>query len=720
MQIGTKVLVPSLKRAKRLRLIRRKRRRQKKRPSQRPGKEINIEENHCLYHTTTQREDESMKLLKLTLSNFKGIKSFTLDAQGHNANVFGDNGTGKTTLYDAFLWLLFDKDSNNKKDFAIKTLTKDGSEIHGLEHAVEGQFEIDGRALTLTKTYMEVWTKKRGSAEKTFTGHTTDYCIDSVPVKKKEYEARIAEITDENAFRLLTNPAYFNEHLDWQQRRKILLDVCGDITDEMVIASDKSLADLPAILEGRKLDDHKKVIAARRAKINDELKKIPVRIDEVERSLPDINDGNADTLLADMARLKADIKAKEQELSRIESGGEIAEKVVQLRQLEAELIQIKNNCQGKTSQIIAEKTRELNVIKSELADMDGQLRQQNRVVDNNDKLIERYEAELEAARERWFKVDARQFTHDHTETCPTCGQGLPQDQITAAREKALADFNQRKAMEIELINSDGKNLAEKKQELLAQNKAARELMQRLNDEMSAYREQADQLQTLIENLTHDANIYKEDPAYIAKTKEIDAIRLTIDRLKGDNAAAVAAAQHEIRSLNAALHSVMSQLAKYDQAQQGKERIAELADQERDLAAEYERLEKELFLTEQFIRAKVAMLEEKINSRFQYARFKLFDVQINGGLSEVCETTYGGVPYGSGLNNGARINVGLDIINTLSGHYGFTAPIFVDNREAVTKLIDANTQIIGLIVSEKDKALRVETDTKQQTLFREVV
>jgi len=661
-----------------------------------------------------------MKLLRLTLSNFKGVKQFILQANGHDAQIYGDNATGKTTLYDAFLWLLFDKDSQNKKDFAIKTLASDGSELHGLEHSVEGSFEIDGRAMTLTKSYMEQWTKKRGSAEKTFTGHTTDYFIDSVPVKKKEYEARIAEIVNENVFRLLTNPAYFNEHLDWQDRRKILLEVCGDITDDMVIASDKSLAALPGILEGRKLDDHKKIIAARRAKINDELKKIPVRIDEVERSLPDISDGNADTLLADMARLKSEIKNKEQELSRIESGGEIAEKVVQLRQLEADLIHLRNEAQGKTSQFIAEKTRELNIVKSKMADIGGQFDQHHKVVNDTNRFIERVEAELVTARERWFKVDARQFTHNHTETCPTCGQCLPQDQITAARDKALADFNQRKAMEIELINSDGKNLAEKKQELLAQNKAARESMLKLNDEMPWYRDQADKLQALLENLTHDANIYKEDPAYIAKTKEIDAIRLTIDRLKGDNAAAVAAAQHELRRLNAALQNVMSQLAKYDAAQQGKERIAELADQERDLAAEYERLEKELYLTEQFVRTKVAMLEEKINSKFKMARFKLFDVQVNGGISEVCETTFGGVPYGSGLNNAARINVGLDIINTLSEHYGFTAPIFVDNAEAVVQLIPVDAQVIRLVVSGKDKALRVETDAKQETLFREVV
>lgn len=113
------------------------------------------------------------------------------------------------------------------------------------------------------------------------------------------------------------------------------------------------------------------------------------------------------------------------------------------------------------------------------------------------------------------------------------------------------------------------------------------------------------------------------------------------------------------------------------------------------------------MTEEFVRTKVHLLEEKINSKFKYARFKLFKDQINGGLEETCETLYEGVPYSSGLNNAARINVGLDIINTLNDYYGITAPIFVDNSEAVTKLINTNSQILSLIVSEKDKQLRVE-------------
>ena len=260
-----------------------------------------------------------MKLHKLVLTNFKGIKSFTLDAQGQDVNIWGDNATGKTTLYDAFLWLLFDKDSQNRKDFEIKTIGPDGEYIHGLDHSVEATLEIDGaEILTLKKVYMEKWTKKRGSPKAEFTGHTTDYYIDGVPVKKSDYDAKIASIADENIFKLLTSPKYFNEQLHWQERRKLLLQVCGDISDGDVIASDSSLTQLPAILGNRSIDDHRKIIAARRTEINKELERIPVRIDEVQRGLPDIAGIDQAGTAARIAKLKEEIKAKQEQLVRLE------------------------------------------------------------------------------------------------------------------------------------------------------------------------------------------------------------------------------------------------------------------------------------------------------------------------------------------------------------------------------------------------------------------
>ncbi|MNP21080.1 hypothetical protein D3C76_1136850 [compost metagenome] len=67
-----------------------------------------------------------------------------------------------------------------------------------------------------------------------------------------------------------------------------------------------------------------------------------------------------------------------------------------------------------------------------------------------------------------------------------------------------------------------------------------------------------------------------------------------------------------------------------------------------------------------------------------------------------------MPFDGGLNSAARTNVGIDIINALSDHYGFSAPIFIDNAESVTQLVDTDAQVIRLVVSETDKQLRIET------------
>ncbi len=205
---------------------------------------------------------QELKLLNLTLKNFKGVNSFTLQSKGENVKVFGDNATGKTTLFDAFIWLLFDKDSQNKKDFQIKTVTENGQEKHNLDHMVESTFSLNGSELKLAKAYKEKWTKKRGAATKEFSGHTTDYFIDDVPSKKKEFTDKVAEIIDEGVFKLLTSPSYFNEHLHWQKRRDLLLEIAGDVSQEEVIQKNPNLKKLLDHLNGRSIEDHKKVINA--------------------------------------------------------------------------------------------------------------------------------------------------------------------------------------------------------------------------------------------------------------------------------------------------------------------------------------------------------------------------------------------------------------------------------------------------------------------------
>lgn len=641
-----------------------------------------------------------MRLLALTLRNFKGIRELILNAQGKNTDVYGDNATGKTTINDAINWLLFDKDSQNKKDFAIKTLDENNQPIHGMEHEVEGAFDLNGKQITLRKVYKEKYTKQRGSATETFTGHTTDYFIDGVPVQLKEYQARIAEIADESIFKLLTSPTYFNEVLHWQKRREILLQVCGDVSDADVIASDPKLSKLPDVLKGRKTEEHEKVIKVQLTKINDELKTIPIRISEAQRNLPDISNLIIEALPKDIATLAAQIKEKQQELGRIESGGQIAELKKQLAEAETAQSKAENEVRRKHNEDADKLRKGLADVREQVSSREREIRNFQRDITDNEAKVARFTDEKELLLKEWYKIDGQDFKHEEENSCPACGQALPEEQVQDAHDKALASFNLHKSKQLDDINARGKELA-------TAIKAALELIEEYKKKIEVITSKMGELDKEGAQLLAQITALVDNPLVTANDPNIDRLKAEICSLKDGNQDAIDKVKAEIRAIQDDKETLEKELAKVDQWNKGKARIEELGQQQKKLAGDYEDLQKELILIEQFTRAKVSMLTDKINSRFRYARFKLFEEQVNGGLVECCETLYEGVPYSSGLNNGHRGIVGLDIIDTLSEHKGFYPPIIYDNAESVTALPEMKSQMICLYVSEADKKLRVE-------------
>ncbi|OUM99333.1 MAG: hypothetical protein BAA04_09730 [Firmicutes bacterium ZCTH02-B6] len=665
-----------------------------------------------------------MRLLRLSLRNFKGIRQFTLQLGGADATVYGDNGVGKSTLMDAWMWLLFGKDSHNRADFEIKTLDSTGKPIHNLEHEVEAELELTGgRRLTLRKVYKEVWTKRRGAARAEFTGHTTEHYIDGVPVRKAEFEACIGQIADEQLFRLLTDPLHFNMNLHWQDRRRILLEACGDVTDAEVIASDPALTELPGILEGRSIDQHRKVVLARRTELNRELDRIPVRIDEVRRNLPELPANDRATVEARLAELRSRRQELSEELVRVESGGQTAELQRQLAEVQAELRTATLRAQEAAEAAVAVDKRQLRELEDKL---DSVLRRLSRL-DADQRQAEADAAALEqrivSLRQEWHQVNARQYDGpppaEVADACAACGQALPADQVETARARAQADyearlarFNETKAAELERIQQEGKALR-------AQLDETRTGIERRTAEIQQARAEAATLQQQVEELRQ--RIAHVQPAL--DTPEMRRLRererdLTtqITLLRQSVADRLAELRGDIRSLDDQIRAVEGSLARFDQHEQGLARIAELEAEERRLAAEFEELERQLHLLDEFVRAKVRLLTDRINSRFRIARFKLFEEQVNGGIAETCECMVNGVPYNS-LNHGARIQAGLDIIQTLGDHYGFRPPIFVDNAESVTDIPQTTAQQIRLVVSAGDRTLRVVT---HETAIKEAV
>lgn len=650
---------------------------------------------------------KEIKLMKLTLKNFKGIKDFTLDLNGGNARIFGDNETGKTSLYDAFLWLLFNKNSQNQAKFSLKTLTPEGEEMNNLEHEVEASFLVDDRPLVLKKVHYEDWTQKRNALEKTFKGNKNKYFIDEVPTPEKKYNEAIKELIDEEVFKLLTSPTYFNEQFKWEKRREVLLGITGDLTDEEVISANKTLQELTGILNGRKIEDHKKVIAAKKKKINEEIKSIPTRISEINNMLPE-GDIDVSSIEMEIAKVEKEIDAASTQINNIKNGSAIAAKQNDLRQLEMDLESIKRTLESdateqgyKVQARIQEEQSNISIIQRKADDAKHQ-------VAILQKDVQRLVEKMDELRDQWHKANGRTLDHKEECECPTCGQSLPEEELRAAREKAEEAFNLSKSEELERIDKLGGSYKADKAELL-------EKIAKLEKQLPSHTEEILVKEKLVEKLNNELNQLREsiqdarqDPKYTNKQQEIQKVKDKIESLKSSADEAVSTIEKEVSELKVKRSELNSQIAKHEQSKASKKRIAELEEQQEELAKEFESVEKELFLIEEFTRIKVEMLDEKINSKFKMARFKLTHKQVDGTLVDVCETTYKGVPYGSGLNNAAKINVGLDIIQTLSDHYGFRVPIFVDNAEAVTRIADTDSQLISLVVSEQDKQLRIES------------
>lgn len=649
----------------------------------------------------------TFQLRALTLTNFKGVRYLQLQLEGRNATIYGKNGAGKTTVADAFHWLLFGKDSANKKDFGIKTVGPDGEPQHNLNHEVEAVLSVDGQSLTLKKVFSEKWTKKRGSATAQFSGHTTDHFVDGVPVSEKEYAARVADIADEAIFRLLTSPTYFNEQLHWQDRRQMLLRVVGDLTDAEVIASDPALAELPALLQGRKLDDQRKVVDARRRELNAELAKVPVRIDEATRNLPDLTGVSIPTE-ADIAAWRTALATQQQARQDIVAGGAVAQKRLQLREVEAALLQMETR--AKAAQV--DQTQGLQAavrkLRGEWQNTEAQIAQVKQRMTWVAQEAQEAERQMATKREEWHVVNAETFTPVGDIVCAACGQDLPEDRVAEAHAKAEAAFNLDKSQRLERIQTEGKGLKARHGALTLQHSELAQELTALEAQLADQRTAADDALRRAEEAEQALAPIAEDPAYQAKRAEKEALLASLQQLQGDASSALEAVDAEIRTIQEQLRAAEAIRLRQEQRQLGEQRIAELQAQEKALAREFEALERQLYLMDQFVRAKVTVLETRINSRFRYARFKLFESQINGGLQEVCITTYLGVPYPD-LNHAAQIQVGLDIVRTLSEHYGMTAPIIIDGRESVSELPAMDAQLISLIVSPQDPTLRVELD-----------
>ena len=633
-----------------------------------------------------------MKLLKLSLTNFKSIRQSSFEFNGENKIIFGDNATGKTTIFDSMCWLLFGKDSLDRSDFEIKTLVN-GEPIHKVNHEVEGEFSNDdGTQFTLKRVYREKYSNPRGGDTK-LTGHTTDYFINEVPVKEKEYKAFINNMINEDVFKLITNPLYFNEQYSWQNRRKLLLEICGGIDDETVIRNHDELRKLLSILNGRTVEEHKKIVAAKKAAINKELDMIPVRIDEAIRNKPEVQ--------SDKDKLKADIETFNTGINQLEEEAAVIKNGLKETEVKSKIRNIKRTIDERRNQVLSdydkEKTRLRGEYEFSLKQLKAIEQERDRLVDHNyetSKNIERENERIEKLKEEFNAFNTQEFDDVN---CPTCGQPYPYDK----RESLKEAFNMQKATNLEewqkLIDS-AENM---KRSYIEQEEIVAVKIDGLTNQVKEQQQDYERKFKAYKELEQpDIN---KDSVYMDLQVQLFLLESELDDTDTTNS--YEAINKDIDEMKAKRTQLVDELNKHELIETIDERVKELERKQQQLANDKNELDEAMFLMDEFIKAKVDMLEQSINSHFEYARFKMFNVLVNGNIEECCETTYKGVPYRS-MNNAARMNVGLDIINALTKYFKVDAPVFIDNAEAVTSFIPCHSQVIQLFVDATFKELTV--------------
>lgn len=638
-----------------------------------------------------------IKIVRLTLENFKCHRHLRLEFDGKNATIYGDNATGKTSIYDALTWLLFGKDSqgNGEKNVEIKPLDNTGTVAdHQAITSVEAELVAGGEIVVLKRTYREVWATKRGCSEAVYTGNESEYFVDGVPCRKMAFDEKIKALVPEEVFCLLTSVEYFANTLHWQKRRAVLFDMAGTKTDREIMAGEPYFAPLLEGMGKLSLEDYRKKLTAEKKGFVGVRDETPARISECQKTISDLQGLNFVAAQAEVAAMEEQQQAISAQMVELDHNTAADAKRMEIRECRLSLDKLRMENQAYRSQQTMG-TVDPETLRQQITMEKSRLYTAKTLLENGQRSLSGFDKAVEDYRNKWIQVNGEAFTGG---TCPTCGQSLPFDQLRTATES----FEARKQRRLDEITQSANLQKQAKAEAEAR---IREHEAEIADREKHIEELEQQYEAAIAARVEPVDMpsYAETAAAIQES--IRQLEEELRQITCSTADAQSAFSAQLAEVNGRLRGARETVAKESVLEYSRKRIEDLREDARNAAAALEAIEKMLFLTEEYTRFKARFVEDSINSLFSVARFRLFREQANGGLEERCDVVYDGVPY-IGLNNGARINVGIDIINALSRHYGVTVPLFVDNAESVTRLQECGAQVIRMVVSENDKELRM--------------
>lgn len=643
-----------------------------------------------------------VRIKKLSVENFKGLRSFSIDFDDRLTQVIGSNGTGKTTLHDAYLWLLMGIDSSNRKSFSVQPLDESSETIHHLTTSVTGVFEFsDGSVHEIKRSLSETWTRRRGTKDDVMTGTETERFIDNVPYKAGDFDKAIVEMfCNMDDFELISSIKAFGK-LDMKAKRNKLIDMAGQMPELI------NKTDYPKLYEyyqtTKKVDDIKRKLLYELGRLKDEQTAIPIRITENERNMP--TGINFDDLRKEKAEAEEEIEKIDATLQKAADGrtgifSEIQQLNDELQKANAELLEIEQGLSQSRSKRLNEVNAELSNASLSVREIDGKMK----IVDSELLQLEETMARLRGRKDelgkKWEEKNAESWPDTIEIECPTCHRPYDPDKVQEMRNAAIKAFNEGKAGVLARIVSEG-NLVVKQLDSIKNDiegkKAEHSSLKQQLDEAKAKESEARKKVSEVPTLDVLRSVNKE---YQTVSARKDSIRQRIFEQTPKENESELKLKNRKEQLKTEVSMLTYQLAKEQKIAEVEARREELKRQNAELATQIAELDSVLYEIQTYQKAYINAVEEKVSSMFKIVKWKMYQRNVtNEGEQEICECLVNGVPVSTNVNTAGSVNAGIDIINALSRWLDISVPLWIDGKESVTNLIETDAQLITLSVVE---------------------
>ena len=672
----------------------------------------------------------NVKIKSLHIQNFGSIKDLSINF-GRKTLISGRNEAGKTTINDAYSWLMTNKLANGGQADGIRPHDKYGIEDDNAVISVSAVIEIDGADKEFLKEQRKEFTQKTGK----FKGNNNLYFINGVPKKEKEYKAYVEEkILEPDNLELCTNASVLL-NMDTKKRRAVIFDMVPDITDADVAATDVRFANIPAKLEDCTLDE---LIQSVRYQINgrgrgdkglkgkqDEL---PARIDEAQRKVCDTAEYSL--AISGLQKAIADLDEQEKSLDDVMAAYDRKSKDILdlnfeqseiMRKENEGLVQQRKALDNEIFSLEQDKKYAERNMKSAQSDLEDFILS----VNINSEKLKKAQMDWdiyygkEYPEENIERIKAEQFDENET-VCRYCKQTLPDEQADKKRSdfekdkarriaeegekrKAFKEENDKRLDEIKRLGN--KALSDLKEAKKAQEET-RETIVRLKQKITSLAMEIQQKQTELSKLPESVDL-SDNAEYQSVSMKIILAEKALQEMNNGS--------EQRREINYAKSEKTAEVSKLktliSESEKAQERVEELKEEQRNVRQLLADCQKELDLLRDFQKSKCDMLSEAVNKMFAFVKWRLFKMNQDGeGYQEVCEPMIENEPYGRRLNHGSRALAELDICNTFQNVHNVSLPLFVDDFDGITentmeKINQFDRQMIFLKATEGD--LKVE-------------